>query len=121
MQVELHVLYNAFELSAASVRVQVSSAADPHRDATQVLYPLIVSSSLQLGKLPDRLLPQTRLQVSVAPVEVSLTPDQLAILGDVAALEQGADTEIVRSAAAIHPSMTRTDVVTRGTHLLCKK
>lgn len=120
MQVEIHVLYDAFQMSAASLRVQVSSAADLCRNATQVLYPLCVSSSLRLGKLPDRLLPQTRLQVSVEPVEVSLTPDQLAVLGHVAALEQAADSKIAHSAAALHPSLTWTAAVSCRTQLLCR-
>lgn len=91
MQVELKVLYNAFEVSAASVRLEVSSAANPSRKAMQVLYPLRISLSLRKGKLPDRLLPQTRVQVSVEPLEVSLTPEQLEVLRHIADMEQGAD------------------------------
>ena len=91
LQVELNVLYNAFEVSAASVRLEVSSAANPSRKATQVLYPLRISLSLRKGKLPDRLLPQTRVQVSVDPLEVSLTPEQMETLHQLVDMEHGDD------------------------------
>ncbi len=116
MQVELHVLYDAFEMSVGSLRLQVSSAADPRRNATQVLFPLRVLCSLRMSKLPDRLLPQMRLQVSVDPVEVSLTPDQVALLGQVAALEQRPDVSGASVATtAAPPAMVRIETVRHGT------
>ncbi len=110
MQVELHVLYNAFEMNAASVRLEISSAANPSRKVMQVLYPLRVSLSLRKGKLPDRLLPQIRVQASVDPLEISLTPEQIAVLRQIADVEQGADPMPAQRPAAAS-SIERVDMV----------
>lgn len=106
MQVELHVLYNSYQMSVAGVRLQISSASIPTRDATQVLYPFRGSASLRLSKLPDHLVPQTRLHMSVDHLEVSLTPDQVTLLGNVLAYQKYAAPEPKPSASACLQSST---------------
>lgn len=76
----------------------------------QVLYPLRVSLSLRKGKLPDRLLPQIRVQASVDPLEISLTPEQIAVLRQIADVEQGADPMPAQRPAAAS-SIERVDMV----------
>jgi hypothetical protein len=100
MQVELHLLYNTFDISMSAVRMHVGKAALSTSNQLQILYPSRVSASMRFSKLPDRLVPGVRAHMAVGHLEVSVSPEHVELLKT--ALSQDVDAQRSQEAQCSH-------------------
>ncbi len=87
MQIEQQVMYTKFDISLDSMAVTAFAGPAGHsgqQEGSKILFPLSMTGSAELRKLPYKRLPQAKVWLSAEVVEVTATPQHLQLLASLA-------------------------------------
>ena len=119
MQIEQQVMYNKFDFSLDSLAVIAFAGPAGHsgqQGGSNVLFPLSMTGSAELRKLPYKRLPQAKVWLSAEIVEVTATPQHLQLLTSLAEQHKRQRLAIL-AAEKSHPPQNQVIPLSRG-HLM---
>ena len=116
-QVEQQVLYTKLEFSLDSLAVTALAGPAGHsgqQGGSNILFPLSMTGSAELCKLPYKRLPQAKVWLSAEVVEVTATPQHLQLLTSLS--EQHKEQQLALPAAQ-KPQQPQNQVTSSQDHL----